>query len=1269
MIAFGIAALSLGGCVTDVHKGGKPNPVGGDGKLRLELFTRMPDYVRPATRTGEAQEEALGSTPWVIVFSLSNSDYLYTEAAQAYTMAGKIFVDLTPTDIDSKLLVIANPQEKFTAAAAATEYEFTNANFDLLLTGKTLAETCGMLHTRTLSDPQTAVPFAGITPETQLPLPMSGIYPATGTTAIDRNTSISVALTRAVAKVVVTSSALNFTLEGATVLDAPRRGRLHQLGTALKTNAASDRTDYLAAAPNEVKGIAAVPEESQTTETNPIYVYESAKGDANHTHVIVQGLYNNETNYYKLSFRDPAATASNPNAALDIERNNIYTFRIMNVLRAGYTDLDDAINAARSSNEDIVWRIDVTDGNSHDIIDNGEYYLGVTNSRFIVYGDGAQSGRHAFTVTTNRAGALTDNSITASEGLTVVAPANGKISHGNPGTTEVRLDFDAGFTTGTVTLRLGDIIKVVTVEKRASLAGAQSRMAFEGDYLTARVEHGLEWLTLSADGVAGNGSHIAATGGNIYIHPAPYYGASGSAAREGVVFMARTDDSGGRIKLDIAQNVNAIVEGLALAPPGVIGIKHSDLTALREDRVELGDGSYSLTLRGSNTYKGTWVENIATRDANIGALEEEPVYVVYFKWGSTVGVIADKNSSGYRADDVVWVNYGFNTGLIHANDWDNAANFAPAAPTGIGSYDIPAHVSASGWGDACDFVNGGTASVPGGWKTPIGGPWTFYDTSGTSTPFGTYTDYPAVSMTWADARSQYGATARWTDSFGGGAVSDDEKLFLPAAGLLDRYTGAMYTGQADYGSYWSASASPSAGHSYSLNFAKNDLLSPSNRAAAGWGNPIRCINCQSVGNVTVAGDIDGTPFTSDPNLAIGNVAETVRLTANVSTQQAARWHWEYAIGDDASWIKVPNSDGKTTLVSSTHDDEPGIDFTMVGGTNRFRVVLSNACSKVFSNVITVSLRLPELTYAVIGYDIYSWGSNRQTALNVAINNARGVLNANNPDAIIKTAGLKRLWSATTTSAATTYLRDGFTGTVGGVQYVNAKPDILLYFSYPLYPNANLTTALVNYIAARGTVLYAPACDDATRIQYIGELLDGVFPGEGITATLKSPNDDDNAYRIWDLINNRDLKDDPIVNGPFGDLSGGECFIGDENFATTCVPVLPAGSVQIAALRNFRTAQSAAYPESHSFCWYNTAKNFFYIGDCTAAISSSTDTRGYAAIYNYSGTSATGMPGSKMYGFYDNGTTSGTRRVYNAVLEMNALAWCMTRAARNGINPH
>jgi hypothetical protein len=698
--------------------------------------------------------------------------------------------------------------------------------------------------------------------------------------------------------------------------------------------------------------------------------------------------------------------------------------------------------------------------------------------------------------------------------------------------------------------------------------------------------------------------------------------------------------------------------GLVQAPPGVIGIRHSELSK--------PIGQRSLTLRGSSTYKGTWVERIATNDPNLVHLEDEPVYMVYFKWGSTVAMLGDEqDDAGYDPADVVWVNPGNST-----TGYNTYSSIIAATPETGGVYHIPDNPSA-GFGDPCDWVNGGTNTALSGWKTPAGNPWTYHDGEVPSTPFGS----GGADLEWNTGS----VDARWFPASGripAGGVSNDGMIFLPAGGArsIDNQNQTVAVGF--YGLYWSSTNNESL-----LLFEESVKRG---NMTLDQGMPVRCVRNKPIENVLITGDVDGTPIdiTRPTELTIGNTAKIVTLTKGTTLPTDAsdpvQWHWEYSIGsDETSWIVVPNSQDKETLVTSTHDDHPDNEFAMVGGTNRFRIVAYNLSGTVRSEVISITLKLPTLTYAVIGSGAWSWAAPaRVKALSDAITQPGGVLNAGNPNAIIKTEGLTELWRTSTltgTNGATNLLKYGkIRGTVtspiaGNATNQGEMPDIVLYFCYGAAPTDELSVVLSDFVNNKGALIFSTNDNWYTQTT---TLLNRIFPGEGLTAYAKTNFvGDDNIYRINDLPN------DPIVNGPFGYLgrqsNGNYCYVGESNYGgyTVYVPELPEGAVQIASLNTPRREQ----PPEYSFVWYSARKNFFYIGDSAEAITagSLTDpnrnshTVDNPAVY----LTGTGMPLPRVYGYYTTSAANTSTMTYNAVLEMNALAWAMTRAARSGINPH
>ena len=283
---------------------------------------------------------------------------------------------------------------------------------------------------------------------------------------------------------------------------------------------------------------------------------------------------------------------------------------------------------------------------------------------------------------------------------------------------------------------------------------------------------------------------------------------------------------------------------------------------------------------------------------------------------------------------------------------------------------------------------------------------------------------------------------------------------------------------------------------------------------------------------------------------------------------------------------------------------------------------------------TIPVTLPAMTYATIGStEVWSWNTSVRL-------NALQSLTANG----LKIAGLTQAWSALTATDGAAHLNSS-----------GAQPDVLLYFSYGTnaYPTAasGIIQALDNYINKGGCVIYAYA--SSVDPSYDIALLNGIF-GAGNFGTVQRQISagDDNVYPISNFPN------DPIINGPFGNLAGR--YWGEDNGSTgtEVVTSLPPNSVQICSAAT-QAANLVSVNPQYSVVWYNDSKNFVFFGDSTGAANYDTGTGDYPAYYT-----TTGLPMSKRYG-----NSYSIQYVYNSALELNAVVWALKKAAISGINPH
>jgi hypothetical protein len=352
---------------------------------------------------------------------------------------------------------------------------------------------------------------------------------------------------------------------------------------------------------------------------------------------------------------------------------------------------------------------------------------------------------------------------------------------------------------------------------------------------------GAAWLTESAFDM----EEVGTTPGNARRYRFTIDAeANGGAERESTI----TFGIGG-----LQSNIRVVqLRPMVYAAPGMIGIKKSDYDRQREIREQIRaermanggtaadaeaeaakyfDQGVSLTIKGSSTYAGTTVENIAVNEG-LGGLEQEPVYAVYFKWGSTVAMIGGMGDT-WSADDVVWINpeLAANSGLDFGSYSSVAYSSSMQGSHGTGNNVL--ENLGTGFGDPCEFVNGATAKIRSGWKTPTGSPWranTLY--GGTLYPFGTTVAAP-TGDTWTTA-IPIGITPA------GAAKTADNSMFLPLTGTRAASGGLM--GSATRGVYQTSTRSSD---SSSLSF-DSSAIDPMATLDLHMGVPVRCVSSAQV---------------------------------------------------------------------------------------------------------------------------------------------------------------------------------------------------------------------------------------------------------------------------------------------------------------------------------------------------------------------------------------------------------------------------------------
>ena len=212
-----------------------------------------------------------------------------------------------------------------------------------------------------------------------------------------------------------------------------------------------------------------------TDQLSGIYLFESPGSTP--TDLLIEGTNTGfGKGYYKIriAYGDDKKT-------YDIRRGVRYAVNITSVKGPGYASAEEAI-ANEPSNVEV--DITVDDPTSSDItISNGGYYLGLSNSEYIIYADEAR-GVIATTLSFKVPETVTNANITieAGKGITLSAnqPGLNVSDNGHSATIQgldntvktipIRINVESAASTGSVKFRIGDIVKELKVVKKEYLS-------------------------------------------------------------------------------------------------------------------------------------------------------------------------------------------------------------------------------------------------------------------------------------------------------------------------------------------------------------------------------------------------------------------------------------------------------------------------------------------------------------------------------------------------------------------------------------------------------------------------------------------------------------------------------------------------------------------------------------------------------------------------------------------------------------------------------
>ena len=329
--------------------------------------------------------------------------------------------------------------------------------------------------------------------------------------------------------------------------------------------------------------------------------------------------------------------ADSKNEFIDIVRNTHIIVSITKVKSAGYDSESEALKYPGSNLE---YNITVDDGSSYDIVSNNAYYLGVSNSEYIAYvPTGEVTGLKAVTLNfdggKDYSGALPTPSVSVSANLTLTSSANPASG------SDVVVTMAGGFTTGTITIKLGNLTKVISVTRKDSISGGVNSDFSSAEYTVAEFADGTkpDWLSLGTSSSSfSDDAKINSTTG-VYLSFGVVY-PDMNVNRNSDIFLARAnnDTHKGRVRAHILQKGSTTTFKWAI-------------TSTDNDSATAGTGvtgSIGVTATAGHYYMGKQITlNLMGKGATTPRLTPEEYPAAYYCWSQNSPTPTSMSDANY----------------------------------------------------------------------------------------------------------------------------------------------------------------------------------------------------------------------------------------------------------------------------------------------------------------------------------------------------------------------------------------------------------------------------------------------------------------------------------------------------------------------------------------------------------------------------------------------------------------------------------------------
>jgi hypothetical protein len=470
-------AATIAGCADDNLRK-TPTPTG-DQYVRAALNLNVAEDDRVTTRAEVDDASYDKSNVWVLMFGNDNKLIQRpVKATQEVTPEGtKLFAMLRSTPNPLTLYVVAGLSSELNSKLT------TSTDFN---ENSTYTDVNNALQTAEVTSAGIAVGDGSY-----LPMSSEARYFYAGTVGLHSIDGIE--LIRRVARIDIDASALTeeFKLEGAAMALVAKKGHvLHQ--SHVPTDLGGGTVNY------DLKtGVVDNKLEAQ------IYINENTVMGTSRkpTMIIVKGSWRGgESGYYRMDIVNTNFDK------IDIKRNTRYTLKITRITNSGYhqEDVNEAINEAINGvpSNSTYNAVTVSDTDSNDIVTNGAYYLGVSNSDFVVYCDDSQVTDMLVTTVNTNAPRYTTVGLSTSDPDILLNPTNLFPATGGTIKTEIYAKVKtSSLTDRYIIVRVGNLTRKVTIrrEPAVELSETNGRKSDFTDpsYVYGKVDKGGEWARLS----------------------------------------------------------------------------------------------------------------------------------------------------------------------------------------------------------------------------------------------------------------------------------------------------------------------------------------------------------------------------------------------------------------------------------------------------------------------------------------------------------------------------------------------------------------------------------------------------------------------------------------------------------------------------------------------------------------------------------------------------------------------------------------------------